>query len=148
MKYYVYVHVNEQDEILYIGHGSYQRAWENNSSRRKNKEHSEWMTEQYNNGSTNFVKIYQNNLTRTQARTLERMLITKYNPRFNIASNLEYIRSNDPFKSKEFAYKRFKKVALNGVIYDSAKIAAKANLVNYSSLMYWCRTNKYGWSYV
>jgi len=75
--YYVYAHVNE-DEIVYIGKGKYSRAWQ---SERRSKDHYEFMI---NNLPYLHVEILINNILEEEALSIEKYLIKKYQPKFNV----------------------------------------------------------------
>jgi excinuclease UvrABC nuclease subunit len=85
MKYYVYQHVNpETGEILYIGKGSYERAWMCRGSNR-NPEYTKYLNQFLDTGYTMFdiVTILHKGLTNKKAEELETELIQKIQPIFN-----------------------------------------------------------------
>jgi len=85
MKYYVYQHADpETGEILYIGKGSYERAWLCRGSNR-NPEYSKYLNTFLDNGYTLFdiVTILHKGLTNSEAENLESELIQKIQPVFN-----------------------------------------------------------------
>lgn len=85
MKYYVYQHVDPKTgEILYIGKGSYERAWLCRGNNR-NPEYTKYLNEFLDNGYTlsDIVTILHKGLTNDEAENLESEIIQKIQPRFN-----------------------------------------------------------------
>ena len=85
MKFYVYQHTNPlTGEILYIGKGSYERAWLCRSGNR-NLEYSKYLNEFLDNGYTLFdiFTILHKGLTNKESEKLESELIEKFQPIFN-----------------------------------------------------------------
>lgn len=81
--YYVYGHyVN--DELVYIGKGTDNRAW---SSKRFNLNHQNWASERImSNSWGNCVKILIPNLSSKEAREQEKKLIETCKPKWNSES--------------------------------------------------------------
>jgi len=75
--FYVYQHLDDEGNIVYIGKGRYARAWRHE---RRNSEHSKWMGEQLP-----FLKvcIVWSDLDETKALELERKMIEQLQPKFN-----------------------------------------------------------------
>jgi len=85
MKFYVYQHANpETGEILYIGKGSYERAWLCRGSNRS-PEYSVYLKNLLENGYTmdDLVTILQKGLTNEAAEKFESKLILEIQPIFN-----------------------------------------------------------------
>jgi len=85
MKYYVYQHADPKTgEILYIGKGSYERAWLCRGNNR-NPEYSKHLNTFLDNGYTlsDIVTILHKGLTNIEAEHLESDLIQKIQPIFN-----------------------------------------------------------------
>jgi excinuclease UvrABC nuclease subunit len=88
-QYYVYQHTDpETGEILYIGMGSYERAWLCRGSNRK-KNHQERLKELFAIGYTmcDIVMIIQSGLDKAAATNLEHKHIEKFKPKFNNSKN-------------------------------------------------------------
>jgi len=88
--YYVYFHVHpETKELLYIGYGSYERAWNFKRFTSRSDKHSEELIELYDRGYTpqDWVVLHETKLEKKIAVELEKELIDKHRPRYNIASN-------------------------------------------------------------
>ncbi len=77
--FYVYAHLNSDDEIVYIGKGCFGRAWD---CKGRSGSHSLWMNNNIHN-NTNFVKILESRLLSSDALDIERELIKSINPIFN-----------------------------------------------------------------
>jgi hypothetical protein len=75
--YYVYQHINEDGEIVYVGKGRYARAWRHE---KRNPEHSSWMANQL---PLLNVKIAFKDCTEEQAYKLEKEMIAELQPKFN-----------------------------------------------------------------
>jgi hypothetical protein len=89
--YYVYQHIDESGEIVYVGKGRYARAWRHE---RRNGEHSTWMAQRLpflNVTITNF------NLAEEEAFKIEKEMIDTVKPKFNV-----YMSEEDKAKRKEF----------------------------------------------
>jgi hypothetical protein len=85
MKYYVYQHVDpETGEILYIGKGSFERAWLCRANNR-NPEYTKHLNSFLTNGYTlqDIVTVLHKGLTNKEAEKLESELIEKIQPLFN-----------------------------------------------------------------
>lgn len=92
---YVYFHVDPVTrEILYIGHGTYDRAWIFKASTLRDKQHRTHLITLFNNGYSPFdwVKIKKRNLEKSEACKLEREMILKYNPKYNKLKGIGSIR--------------------------------------------------------
>ena len=88
-QFYVYQHTDpETGEILYIGMGSYERAWLCRGSNRK-KHHQERLKELFAIGYTmhDIVMIIQSGLDKSTAMNLEFKHIKKFKPKFNNSKN-------------------------------------------------------------
>ena len=76
----VYLHVDQDGTVQYVGKGSGGRADE--ITLRRKPEHARWMvTQQLNN--YDYVHIVHSNLTEDYAANIEAHLIKKHQPRFN-----------------------------------------------------------------
>ena len=88
----MYQHIDpETGELLYIGMGSYERAWLCRGSNRK-KNHQERLNELFALGHTmqDVVSIMANGLSKEAALSLELTKIEKFKPRFNNLSNPDW----------------------------------------------------------
>ena len=94
IKYYVYEHFDPvTGEVVYVGEGSSHRAWVcagtyNHKSGRyllRSKSHTQWAQLLLDTGYTpdQFVRVTARDLTKADARILERQRIKLLNPRFN-----------------------------------------------------------------
>ena len=91
-QYYVYQHIDpDTGELLYIGMGSYERAWLCRGSNRK-KNHQERLNELFALGYTmqDVVRIMATGLNKAAALNLELIKIEKFKPRFNNLSNPDW----------------------------------------------------------
>ena len=91
-QYYVYQHTDpETGEILYVGMGSYERAWLCRGSNRK-KNHQERLNELFALGYTmqDVVSIMASYLNKEEALRLELTKIEKFKPKFNNLSNPDW----------------------------------------------------------
>ena len=85
MKYYVYQHADpETGEILYIGKGSYERAWLCRGNNRDPK-YTKYLNTFLDNGYTlsDIVTVLHKGLKNTEAEKLESKLIKEIQPIFN-----------------------------------------------------------------
>ena len=81
--FYVYYHINKNtSEVVYIGKGKHNRAW-NFSDKSRNED---WV--KYKNKNDLIVKIIVSDLDEEEAFAIERELIKIKNPILNIKSNL------------------------------------------------------------
>ena len=86
---YIYNHIDPvSKEIVYVGLGQTDRAWNAHKTDRKTN-HYEWLHEQIKNGHTldEIVTITHKNLTRAEAESIETEVIQKLTPRFNALKN-------------------------------------------------------------
>ena len=90
--YYVYEHVDpDTGEIVYIGHGKFERAWRcsttNNPTHygHRSVAHAEWLFEMAMHGFTpdSWVNIIQSGLTKKEAARIELSMIHSERPKFN-----------------------------------------------------------------
>ena len=79
-------------EIIYIGVGTGERAWEWRGSKRS-KEHNCLLMSYLEQGCvpSEWVTIEQQNLTTKEAYELETQLINKHKPKFNKNKNEDYV---------------------------------------------------------
>ena len=100
--YYVYQHIRpDTGGIVYIGTGTYDRAWMSRGGNRS-KEHFEFIKEMSEKGYTlnEIVQIIRQRLSKKDALEEERQLIDKYRSLYNKHSNKSHWRINRTF-SKE-----------------------------------------------
>lgn len=98
--YYVYQHIRpDTGEIVYIGSGTYDRAWMSRGGNRS-KEHFEFIREMSDNGYTlnEIVEIRRQRLSKKEALSIERELIDKYRPMYNKLSNKSHWQKNRKFE--------------------------------------------------
>lgn len=91
-QYYVYQHTDpETGEILYIGMGSYERAWLCRGSNRK-KNHQERLNELFALGYTmqDIADVKASGLNKADALQLEFTKIEQFKPKFNNLSNPDW----------------------------------------------------------
>lgn len=81
---YVYLHYDE-DEVVYVGMGKGGRCWDTHGSRR-NVEHLKWLNTQLPYLKYEIVSTSEN---RPEILKLERELIKRYSPKFNIGHSRE-----------------------------------------------------------
>jgi hypothetical protein len=80
-RWYVYTHTDPTTgEIVYVGEGTGQRFAAVNT---RAADHSQFLKEVIHDKKLNCFCIVESRLTKEQAREIERVLIAKYNPRFN-----------------------------------------------------------------
>lgn len=83
---YVYLHINPiNNEVIYVGVGTKDRAWHYRVSMSRHKEHTKflnYLTEQGHIPS-DWVEVVERGLSKEDARLVEKRLISKYNPTFN-----------------------------------------------------------------
>ena len=103
---YVYKHKDiNTGELLYVGVGTGERAWEWRSNKRS-KEHNELLKSYLKQGyvPSDWAGIYAKDLTAEQAYKLETELIEKHRPRFNKNKNEDYVSPRWKFSEvHEFA---------------------------------------------
>lgn len=82
--FYVYFHHSIDGDIVYVGMGSFDRAW-HIRQRTYNVAHRQWIDEQYNNDRlpSDYVSIEARGLSHTDAIELEKVLINSLGPKFN-----------------------------------------------------------------
>jgi len=91
-QYYVYQHTDpETGDILYIGMGSYERAWLCRGSNRK-KNHQEKLNELFALGYTmqDIADIKASGLNKADALQLEFNKIEQFKPKFNNLNNPDW----------------------------------------------------------
>lgn len=89
MEYYVYQHKNPQDEsIVYVGLGSFERAWLCRGSNRS-KEHQEMLKDLFKKGYTmaDIVEITHQKIDKETAKKIETLMIFEIQPKFNKQGN-------------------------------------------------------------
>jgi len=93
--YYVYSYRDEEDEVVYIGHGCKGRAWNCGYMRGDTLERQEWKEMQIQKGllPCDWVEIEERNLTKQEALNLEKQLIKELEPVLNRLNNPAYSRS-------------------------------------------------------
>lgn len=92
-QYYVYSYRDEEeDEVVYIGHGCKGRAWNCSAMRGDSLERAEWKEIQLSKGllPCDWVHIECRGLTKQEARDLERRLIKDIEPVLNKHYNRNY----------------------------------------------------------
>jgi hypothetical protein len=80
-QHYIYKHI-EGNEIVYIGVGKGARAFYSAQMGHRSPEHSFWLEENYNRGVIP-VEFIETGLSKEEAYKREKLLISKYKPRFN-----------------------------------------------------------------
>lgn len=101
--YYVYKHIDPvTDELLYIGMGSKDRAWHYRVSMSRHKMHMAHLDNLTKAGylPSDWVNIEQKNLTKEEAKILEKRLIQEYKPKFNYQDVGGNPRINKDMKNK------------------------------------------------
>lgn len=84
--YYIYAHIDPfTKEVIYIGRGTYERAWTYKWNASRDKEHRLYLEDLTKRGfiATEWVKILLRQLTRAEAVKAERIFITEYLPKYN-----------------------------------------------------------------
>lgn len=85
--HYVYYHQDPRtEEIVYVGHGSYERAWICRSTGPgRSLEHAEWCRQLLELGYTpnEWVHIHEQGLSKSAAKELEQIKIKYELPKFN-----------------------------------------------------------------
>jgi len=76
-RYYVYAHIDADGEIVYVGKGSYDRAW---NIKGRDTPHQEWMMATLPNLAITFLK---ESMIEKEAFWAENEFIKQYNPKFN-----------------------------------------------------------------
>lgn len=75
--YYVYQHVSEEGEIVYVGKGRYARAWRHE---KRQEDHSTWMAYQL---PLLIVKFPLIKVSESEALIFEKEMIQRLQPKFN-----------------------------------------------------------------
>ena len=121
--YYVYLHL-DQDEIVYVGKGTGDRAYR--SGNRGSSVHSAFLNSKFNEGASDHVQIVEYGLTEKEALALEAELLKDSDYRFNRTHTEEwYSRLRE--QSLEQAKKRCKPVITPLGNFDSITLAAEAH---------------------
>lgn len=85
--HYVYYHIDPRtEEIVYVGHGCYERAWIcRTTGPGRSVEHAAWCLELMQLGYTpqDWVRVHIWKVTKNVAKDLERIKIKADQPRFN-----------------------------------------------------------------
>jgi hypothetical protein len=106
--HYVYYHIDPRtDEIVYVGHGSYERAWVcRTTGPGRSIEHATWCKELMGAGYTpqDWVRIHIWSLSKDKAKKLEAIKIKEDAPRFN--QSMGAPKKLDPDQIKEAEYLR------------------------------------------
>ena len=94
-EYYVYSYRDEEENVVYIGHGCKGRAWNCGYMRGDTLERQEWKETQIANGllPCDWVHIERRGLSKQQALDMERRLIKDVAPVLNRVNNPNYSRS-------------------------------------------------------
>ena len=87
-KYYVYKHIDEHGETVYVGCGVHERAYRTG---RQNKEHQNFLRDR---NIWEVVEIVASNLKRTEAGKIERQLIYSTKPKFNVYGVVDMAHPN------------------------------------------------------
>ena len=87
--FYTYVHL-EGKEIVYVGFGHKNRQFDK-KYRRSNK-HAEWIAVMLNKVGQSYSKVIKYFNEESDARYFERLMIKKYQPRFNKQHTKAYTR--------------------------------------------------------
>lgn len=90
-RYYVYAHINNEGEIVYVGKGSYDRAW---NIKGRDTPHQEWMMNTLPNINILFLK---EDLIEKEAFWAENEFIKQYKPKFNNSFS-KYNSANPNYK--------------------------------------------------
>lgn len=97
--YYVYLHRSpDTKEIVYIGFGTKERAWNCRKTHRRNNEHLDWLAYYDSKGYTmdEIVEISFKSRDREAALEMERKLIDTYRPKFNYTEAWSWCMSLTP----------------------------------------------------
>lgn len=81
--YYVYHHINpETEEIVYIGIGTRDRAWQYQN---RQDDHKQWLDRLFNEGFTldAIVEVQETNISKDMALAIELESINRIKPKFN-----------------------------------------------------------------
>lgn len=78
--YYVYSHIDDMGELVYIGKGKGGRAF---SEINRKSDHKQFMLYYLSHGATCFVKFLHINLDEKEALKIEEELIKEWQPKFN-----------------------------------------------------------------
>lgn len=81
---YVYLHLNAEGEVCYVGFGRGPRCL---TTHKRSKEHKAFIEERFSEVGLEFVKIVFKNGTEKECRELEARLIKELKPRFNKQMN-------------------------------------------------------------
>lgn len=85
-KYYVYRHVDNEGKVVYVGQGSYDRAW---SLKRSSKDHVEWLKQRLPDG----VEIVDTGLDQKTSIEMETRMIEEIQPVYNSRHTLRGYQS-------------------------------------------------------
>jgi hypothetical protein len=105
--YYIYFHVHPKtQEVLYVGYGSYERAWNFKRFTSRSKEHAEELIALYNEGYTpnDWVVLQETNLLKEEAKYKETQLIDEYRPKYNVAKNKSIYKGSFSKDVRDFVF--------------------------------------------
>lgn len=104
---YVYLHIHpETEEVVYVGHGTNERAWrctalkttttEDSIYGHRSREHADWCQALILEGyvPNDWVQIIERSLDKTYACKLEQKLIREIKPKFNKAMGQKLLKLN------------------------------------------------------
>jgi hypothetical protein len=98
---YVYLHTNiDTGEVIYVGVGTGERAWEWRSNKRS-KEHNELLRSYLEQGyaPNDWATVVKSNLSSEEAVQMETEFIKQYLPIYNKSKNPDYV--SDKWKFNE-----------------------------------------------
>ena len=93
--HYVYTYRDEEDEVVYVGHGCKGRAWHCGYMRGDTLERQEWKELQLSKGllPCDWVQIEERGLTKQAAINREKELISSLKPTLNCVGNPAHSKS-------------------------------------------------------
>lgn len=121
-KYYVYSYRDYKGNIVYVGHGCKGRAWHCGYMRGDTEDRQDWKEAQLDMGRLpcDWVKIEERRLSKADATDIEREMIKKYNPEFNIMHRTDYPRTKELRKKAKELRESGKSYSQIGILLDKA----------------------------
>lgn len=143
--YYVYAHVYDNREIIYIGKGKGGRAFAETG---RKEVHKEFMLSHLTDGNFSFVVLLYKNLSESEALEIEAEMIRKYQPAYNNYYT-EIWKESNKTRGQKGADKTKKKCKTPLGTFDSLTEAARAyNFKDAGSILYRIKNKVEGFVYV
>lgn len=142
---YVYLH-KDDGVIVYVGSGTGGRAWSCKGTDRRNPDHKEWIENCILDG-IDFVQIVGTRMSESDARELEKRLITAHQPRFNIEGTEKGL-INQRKRMEAAKTVHYRKVLAGGIEFPSVVEAAAYHTCHPKTIDYRIAVGKPGYKYL